>query len=45
MADDPSAVADFCNKIGTSLTCVDVGYSVAIGGMADIPETGRKWRD
>jgi hypothetical protein len=27
---------------GTSPTCIDVAYSVAIGGIADIPETGRK---
>jgi hypothetical protein len=28
---------DFCNKIGTSPTSLDVRYAVAIAGIADLP--------
>ncbi|HXP42823.1 MAG TPA: hypothetical protein VN833_21390, partial [Candidatus Acidoferrales bacterium] len=42
----PSAAADFCNKICTQRTSGDVRSSVAIGGKADVARTahfGRDW--
>jgi hypothetical protein len=36
MADRRSAAADFCNKIGTERTCIDVRLESAFRGKAEV---------